>query len=110
MVVWWSTPIECTSALARAERAGRLQPAQVVTALDRMGLLSEAWVEVAASEPLRTVARRLLRVHPLAAADALQLAAAIIASDREPSTLDVVCQDLRLADAATREGFRVWTI
>ena len=49
----------------------------------------------------------MLRVHALRAADALQLAAALLASDEEPAGLDIVTLDSRLADAARREGFRV---
>jgi predicted nucleic acid-binding protein len=49
----------------------------------------------------------LLRVHPLRAADALQLAAAIIAADSEPRSLAFVTLDDRLARAAEREGFPV---
>jgi hypothetical protein len=56
---------------------------------------------------LRDLAERLLRVHSLRAADSLQLAAAIIAAEREPVTLDLVSLDDRLNDAASREGFRV---
>lgn len=44
---------------------------------------------------------------PLRAADSLQLAAAIVAAEREPVTLELVSLDERLADAAAREGFRV---
>jgi hypothetical protein len=46
-----------------------------------------------------------LRVHPLRAADALQLAAAYIAAERRPSSLELVILDDRLAAAARREGF-----
>jgi hypothetical protein len=46
-----------------------------------------------------------LRVHPLRAADALQLAAAFIAAERRPSSLEVVTLDDRLAAAARKEGF-----
>jgi hypothetical protein len=46
-------------------------------------------------------------VHPLRAADSLQLAAAIIAAEREPTTLEFVSLDDRLGEAASREGFRV---
>jgi hypothetical protein len=53
------------------------------------------------------MARRLLRVHPLRAADSLQLAAAVLASEGRPSTLEFVCLDDRLGIAAQREGFRV---
>jgi predicted nucleic acid-binding protein len=48
---------------------------------------------------------RFLRVHPLRAADALQLAAAFMAAERRPASLQVVTLDERLADAARKEGF-----
>jgi uncharacterized protein len=107
MLVWWATPIECTSALAREERAGRLAATAVSAALERLAVLSEGWNELSPSEPVRSVARRVLRVHPLRAADALQLAAAIVASSHQPSSFEFVCQDQRLADAAAREGFKI---
>ncbi len=50
---------------------------------------------------------RFLRVHPLRAADALQLAAAFVLADRRPSTLELVTLDDRLAVAARKEGFVV---
>ena len=46
-----------------------------------------------------------LRVHPLRAADALQLAAAFVAAERRPASLQVVTLDERLADAMRKEGF-----
>jgi predicted nucleic acid-binding protein len=48
---------------------------------------------------------RFLRVHPLRAADALQLAAAFTAAERRPSSLAFVCMDEKLLAAAKREGF-----
>ena len=39
------------------------------------------------------------------AADALQLAAAFVASERRPPSLEVVTPDDRLASAARKEGF-----
>jgi predicted nucleic acid-binding protein len=53
----------------------------------------------------RESAMRSLRVHPLRAADALQLAAAFIAAERRPSSLEVITLDERLAEAARKEGF-----
>lgn len=50
---------------------------------------------------------RLLRVHRLRAADAVQIAAAIVAADFQPGSLEFVTLDVRQADAAEREGFRV---
>jgi uncharacterized protein len=46
-------------------------------------------------------------VHPLRAADALQLAAAFAAAERRPTSLELVTLDDRLADAARKEGFVV---
>ncbi len=105
MLVWWGTPVECTSALARREREGALAPAGVGEAIDRLRMLSAAWQEVVPADVIRATAQRLLRVHPLRAADALQLAAAIAASEQDPETLAFVCLDDRLAEAAAREGF-----
>jgi hypothetical protein len=56
---------------------------------------------------VRRTAERLLRTHPLRAADSLQLAAALIAADHDPSNLEIVCLDARLTSAARREGFAV---
>jgi hypothetical protein len=48
---------------------------------------------------------RFVRVHPLRAADAMQLAAAFVASERRPASLAVVTLDDRLAEAMRKEGF-----
>lgn len=66
-----------------------------------------AWHEVGASDAVRRTAARLLRVHALRAADALQLAAAIVASEGDPRTLQIITLDARLEDVAKREGFRI---
>jgi hypothetical protein len=47
----------------------------------------------------------LLRVHPLRAAGALQLAAAYLVAERRPSTLEIVTLDDRLRHAGRKEGF-----
>ncbi len=107
IVVWWATPVECASAIARLEREGALDEEAAATALDRLNRLASAWHEIEATDLLRETAVRCLRVHPLRAADALQLAAAIVAAQGRPSTLEVVTRDERLAGALRREGFRV---
>jgi uncharacterized protein len=48
---------------------------------------------------------RFIRVHPLRAADALQLAAAYQASGQRPASLPFVTLDDRLAEVARKEGF-----
>ena len=105
MLVWWATPVECISAIARLERDGSLATDGATVALQRLDALAEGWNEVEPVEAARIAARRILRVHALRAADALQLAAAIVASEGKPGSLEIVTLDDRLLDAARREGF-----
>ena len=105
LVAWWGTELECVSALARLERDSVLAAESMVDALDRLESISMAWREVQPVGRVRQIAIRLLRVHPLRAADALQLAAAIVAAEEQPATLPFVTLDERLALAAEREGF-----
>jgi predicted nucleic acid-binding protein len=61
-------------------------------------------------EGVRRRAERLVGVHPLTAADAMQLGAALIASGDRPETLDFVTLDRALARSAQLEGFRVLSV
>lgn len=105
MLVWWATEVECASAIARLERDGALDPPAVIEAFDRLKRLADGWHEVDPNDSIREAAVRFLRVHPLRTADALQLAAAFIAAERRPSSLEVITLDDRLAAAARKEGF-----
>ena len=107
VVVWWATPVECVSALARLEREGSLDGPAMADALERLAALAESWQEIQPVERVRRTAIRLLRVHPLRSADALQLGAAIMVGEGEPSSVQVVTLDDRLAQAAGREGCAV---
>ena len=107
VAVWWATPVECASAIARLDRDGALPAASVAESFRRLDALSPSWIAVEPGEEIRETARRLLRVHPLRAADALQLAAAFTAAERRPPTLTVVTLDDRLRETAVREGFVV---
>jgi len=107
ILVWWGTPVEVISALARREREGLLTADEVTNALTGFRHLVDSWHEIVPSDAVRRAAERLLRVHALRAADSLQLAAAITAADHDPSTLVFVCLDDRLNAAARREGFVV---
>jgi predicted nucleic acid-binding protein len=106
-LVWWGSEIECVSALARREREGALDSRTMANALRRLQQIASAWHEVDPSDGIRETAKRFLRVHPLRAADALQLAAAFAASEQQPASLEIVTLDDRLADAARKEGFGV---
>lgn len=107
MLVWWESPVECASALARLERGALLDAKGAAAAFDRLKQLADGWHEIEPSELVRENALRFLRVHPLRAADALQLAAAFLAAERRPSSLEVVTLDERLAEAARKEGFEL---
>jgi hypothetical protein len=105
--IWWATPVECVSALTRLVRDHRFDEAALDKALLRLDALVERGSVIEPSESIREQARRLLRVHPLRAADALQLAAAVAMRGPGAHRSHIVTYDQRLAAAARREGFTV---
>jgi uncharacterized protein len=105
MLAWSGSAVECASVVARLQSAGQLDASGAALAFDRLKQIAEGWHEIEPSEVLRENAVRFLRVHALRAGDALQLAAAFIAAERRPASLDLVTLDERLADAARKEGF-----
>jgi predicted nucleic acid-binding protein len=107
IIVWWSTEVECVSAIARLEREGKLDGPGITAAIHRLDGHVRAWKEIQPIERIRQTSHRLLRVHALRAADALQLGAAIVAAEDRPASLGLVTLDGRLAQAAEREGFEV---
>lgn len=107
ILIWYFTPVEVISALARRRRQRSLKLQDFRKAKDQLVLLERAWSEVVTVERVRERAPRLLESHPLHAADALQLAAAIVASDEKPQDLPLVTLDRLLALAAEKEGFKI---
>jgi uncharacterized protein len=105
MLVWWGSKVECMSALARLEREAALDAKGMTLAWSRLDQLAQSWHEIEPTEVVRESAMRFLRVHPLRATDALQLAAAFVAAEHRPASLRFVTLDERLADAARKEGF-----
>ena len=106
-VVWWASLVECCSAMERRSRAGELQLEQKRQAERLLQQLTTAWSEVQPTHALRDRAVRLLASHNLRAADALQLAAALVWAGERPAGRIFVCLDSRLREAAHREGFTV---
>jgi len=104
LAVWWATPVECESAIQRRLREGILAIGQARVARHRLDELSAAWHEVSPITPIRRLARRLLRTHPLRGADALQLAAALALHQEGFTDLAFACADERLSAAAEVEG------
>jgi uncharacterized protein len=105
IVVWWASPIECLSALARLRREEAINIDEEAQAQAVLRALMAGCAEVEPSEAVRDQAARLLRLHPLRAADSLQLAAAMVWCQGDPSHREFVCLDQRLRDAGRREGF-----
>lgn len=105
--IWWTTRTECLSGLYRRARAGGLHHEELARAKRRVVLFDQSSDVVLPTEAVRSRAERLLGVHPLRAGDALQLAAALLASEENPADLPFVTLDQRLADAARKEGFPV---
>jgi hypothetical protein len=105
-IVWCLTEVEAVSALARRERQGG-DASDVERARTTLRILSERWEEVTSVESVRTRAIRLLGTHGLRAADALQLAAALVFCDEQTESLPFVCLDDRLSEAARKERFPV---
>jgi uncharacterized protein len=60
---------------------------------------------VLATDHVRRRAGRLVATHPLRAADAFQLAAALVWCEEQPAGETFVCLDEQLREAARREGF-----
>ena len=108
VVAWWATRVEITSALARALRRGTITQADLVKTLHRVRRLLASATIVEPTTTLQDRADRLLLAHELRAADAFQLAAALIIVQDRPQGFGFVTLDRRLCDAAGREGFTVY--
>lgn len=106
-VVWWGTTVECDSAISQLAREGHLSSDDVREIQESVDRLLESWTVVEPTAAVKSVARRLLKVYPLRAGDALQLAAAVTAAEGRPEAVSFVSLDERLREAAGREGFRL---
>ncbi len=107
VLVWALTSTEVLSALHRRFRESRLTSRELSDCYQQVHTLREDWSEVEALELVKQRAERLLRVHPLRAADALQLGAALLAIQEQPQGIGFVSYDQTLAAAAHKEGFAV---
>ena len=107
LVVWWGSIVESYSAFARLRRDRALSPEGEAKTLAVLSELSGAWTEIEPSDDIREITRRLLQNYPLRTADSLQLAAAIVWSDKKPKGHHFVCLDARLREAAAKEGFTI---
>jgi predicted nucleic acid-binding protein len=107
IALWTLTPVEITSAIWRRVREHAMAEADARIAENRVQELADASYSVTDIEGVKALARRLLRVHPLRAADALQLGAALVWAGGRPAGKTLLTLDDRLAASARREGFDV---
>lgn len=105
--VWWGTFLECCSAFARLRRDRYIAIEEEQNAKEPLTELKNIWTEINPSETIREKAIRLISIHPLKAADSLQLSAAIIWAGDNPKGYQFVCLDNKLRNAAQNEGFLI---
>ena len=106
-VVWWGSAVECCSAFARMRREKLIDEQEEAQLRHLIDLLSETWSEIQPCREVRRMATRIFSLHPLRAADSLQLAAALIWAEKNPQGHVFICLDNKLRTAAAREGFIV---
>lgn len=109
MLVWGFSRTEVLSALCKHARDGSLSPAGFDEARAKLERFEADWTENIDYEAVRERAERLLGIHALSAADALQLAAALVAVEERTRGFGFVTLDDRLAEASAKEGFSVIT-
>ncbi len=107
VIAWVLSDVEMLSALRRLERERAITNRALREVVRALEALWEGVHVIDAVGPVRTRAKRVLGVHSLRAADAVQLGAALTAVYDDPRAMEFACLDGRLAAAADREGFPV---
>lgn len=107
VLAWVLSDVEVRSALCRLQRDQALTLDAKQDATSRLESFWRSVHVVSSVDPVKSRAKRLLGVHTLRAADALQLGAALTAAYDDPLGREFVCLDQRLSEAARREGFAV---
>ncbi|MBZ5550724.1 MAG: PIN domain-containing protein [Acidobacteriia bacterium] len=105
VVVWWTTPVEIASALARLVRMKQLSSGDWAKARKLATALADTWSVIQPSDAVRAQAVRLVDRYDLRAADALQLAAALIWCEDVPQGRAFLTTDQKLQEAAMLSGF-----
>lgn len=105
VVAWWGTWLECSVAISRLGRENSLDETSQEESRAVLDSLAAGWIEIEPANDLRLLASLVAKDHPLKAADALQLAAALRWCEGATSDASFVCLDSRLRRAAADEGF-----
>lgn len=104
-VVWWATPVEITSALARLVRMKQLDSSDWTKARKLAKRLADSWSVIQPSDALRAKSAQLVDRCDLRAADSFQLAAALEWCEDAPQGRVFLTADQNLREAALLSGF-----
>lgn len=104
-IVWWATPVEIASALARLVRMKQLDSGDWTKARKLAQKLADSWSLIQPSNVLRSKAVQLVERYDLRAGDSLQLAAALSWCEDVPQGLVFLTADQKLREAALLSGF-----
>ncbi len=104
-VVWWATPVEIASAIARLLRMQQLDSRDWSKARKLAKRLASSWFVIQPSDALRARSVELVDRYDLRAADSLQLAAALEWCEGVPEGHVFLTIDQTLREAALLSGF-----
>ena len=105
VVVWWATPVEIASSLARLIRMKQLERSDWTRARKLANRLADSWSMIQPSDALRAKATQLVDNYDLRAADSFQLAAALEWCEDAPQGRVFLTADRQLREAARSSGF-----
>jgi len=107
IVAWWATQVEMMSGLTRLESTGQIGHDRFLIGKQIAQEIVHEWLSVGSTASIAINACSLLELHPLRAADALQLAAALEWCESKPQGNVFLTFDKRLREAAGLAGFTV---
>jgi hypothetical protein len=105
IVAWWATQVEIASGLNRLVRTGEIDQDRFVAGKRIAREIVRDWHSVGLTGSIAVEACSLLELHPLRAADAIQLAAALEWCEGKPQGNVFLTFDRRLREAAGLVGF-----
>lgn len=105
IAAWWATQVEMMSGLTRLGRSGQITHDRFLIGKQIAREIVREWDSISSTASIAADACLLLELHPLRAADALQLAAALAWSEGKPKGKVFLTFDKRLSEAAGLAGF-----
>jgi predicted nucleic acid-binding protein len=103
--VWWATPAEIASGLARLLRMKQIDSSDWTKARKLAKRLADSWAVIQPSNGLLSRSIQLVERYDLRAADSFQLAAALEWCEDAPQGRVFLTTDRKLREAALLSGF-----